>query len=98
MQGCTPSPSPASARGIERREKAGSTGMGSTASHTPHLTEAPLRRRLWGLLLAVAQAEQPHCAQEVDQEAPAATHSRSCRLSPRTSENPALGRRPCIHK
>lgn len=52
--------------------------MGRTASHTPHLAEAPLHCCLRGLLLALARAEKPHGAQEADQEAPVAAHRRSC--------------------
>lgn len=56
---------------------------GGTAARTPHLAEAPLHRGLRGPLLVVAGAEQqPHGAQEADQEAPAAVHSRASRSSP----------------
>ena len=78
----TPSPSPAGVRGTERRAEAGSTGSGRAAAHNPHLAEAPLRRRLRGLLPTATRAEQPHGPHEADQEAPAAAHSRSGLSSP----------------
>lgn len=55
------------------------------AARAPHLAEAALCRCLQPPLLSLAQAQQPHDAQESDQQAPGAAHRRS----PPT----ALGRR-----
>lgn len=47
------------------------------AARAPHLAEAALCRCLRPPLLAVAQAQQPHDAQESNEQAPGAAHRRS---------------------
>lgn len=49
----------------------------SWAARTPHLAETALCRCLRPPLLAMAQAQQPHDAQESDEQAPGAAHRRS---------------------